>query len=566
MFQTEISLVMDIGIIIVVGTVLALLFKSLKQSPIIGYIISGIILGPLGLSFISNQQEILVLSELGVAFLLFTAGIELDFDRLRKVGSISVIVALLSITSSFIIGFITSHLFGLPIIESIYIGLTVSFSSTMVVVKILVDKYKLNSLQGRLCLGILLVQDIAIIIALSFLGNLTKILYVEPMLRMVLNGLGLLSIAIILSKFFFPHILKYSAKSEELFFLISVSTCFIFIGLSSFLGFSIAIGGFIGGLALTTYPYNIEITSKMRPLRNFFTVIFFSFLGMQIGFSPIFGMLTLVLALLIILMLIKPLIMSFSLSALGYGSRVPILVGTGLAQGSEFIFILATQGMRLGHITQNIYSVVITVVLISMGLTPYLFSGGGKLSRWLSKKFPEGFHISKRRVEDIEEIENELKNHIILIGCHKTGGEILEKLEDKKIITVDHDPEIVENLREKGYSCLYGEGTNKDILKNTRVKEANFVIITIPDLEDNIYITEASKEINPEIKVIAKARNVRDALKIYKSEADLVVIPDLLAGDDISKKVKKFLKKDMEKEREKEIEKLKSELDSGFLI
>ncbi|RLJ01531.1 MAG: hypothetical protein DRP11_04245, partial [Candidatus Aenigmatarchaeota archaeon] len=433
--HTDFTLIIDMGLVIIIGTVLAILAKAMKQPPMIAYIVAGILLGPFGLSLISSQHEISVLSELGVAFLLFIAGVELDVGKMKKVGKVAMITGILQVTITLLIGFSVSEFLGFNFMESIYIGLVVAFSSTMVVVKHLSETYRLNSLQGRISIGILLLQDIAVILALSLLGNLENFMSWPVFSRIIINGLGLVSIAVVMSKFIFPTVLRYSANSKETLFLVSVSTCFFFIGISYYLGFSVAIGGFIGGLALASYPYNIEIASKIMPLRDFFTVIFFATLGMQIDLMVMGTNLMVIGALLLILLIVKPLIIILILSSMGYGSRVPILTGLGLSQASEFSFVLARDGLLLDRITPATYSIIITLTVFTMALTPYMDKIGKRISKTLSRRFPNGFLIFKHTVKDLDLLEGEeLKNHVVLLGCHETGREILDKFHDKEFI------------------------------------------------------------------------------------------------------------------------------------
>ena len=550
-YATSMLPILEIGLIIIVATILGHLARLVKQPVIIAYIIAGFILGPFGLGIIAGRNEIVALSELGIAFLLFVVGLELNLGKLRRVGKQIVFVSVLQVSLAFSITYSIFSMFGFDFIHSLYLGLAVSFNSTMVVVKMLSDRKKIGSLRGRLTIGILVIQDIIIILVLSALPNLETLSV--NFVPIMMNGLGLISLAIVLNRFVFPSLLKYSAKTRELFFLLSLSTVFLFISIAYYLGFSIAIGGFIAGLTLAAYPYNIEIASEVRPIHNFFLPIFFASLGMQIDPFIIQTFWPIIAVLFMTVLIINPLVLSGGLRIAGYKGRIPIVVAIPLAQASEFTFVLAQQGYSIGHISLEFASMIISFTLLSVALTPYLFSLSYKLA---DKTAKNKINIKKR----------EFKDHIVIIGCHKAGKYLLENMKDR-VVAIDHDPEVIEDLKKNGYHCAYGEGDNRDILDAMNIKDAKMVISAIPDLEANLYITKTVKEINKNVPVIAKAFTIPDALKVYEEGADYVVIPMRLAGDKILKEANRILEgKDLRKIREREIMRLKEEIWEGFLV
>lgn len=555
----EFNLLFDIGVILLTGTALAYILKKLKQPPLIAYILAGVVLGPLGFSFITNQGDIILLAELGIAFLLFIAGIELDVDRLKRAGIPSVLVGVIQTGVAFLVGSLIARFFGYSFSTAIYLGLTVTFSSTMVVVKILSEQKKLNSLVGRLSLGILLVQDVIIILALSLLGNTAGVASLRELSQIVINGAGLVSIALVMSKYILPKALEFAADNREIFFLASVSVCFLFIGLSSALGFSIAIGGFIAGLALATHPYNVEISARMDSLKNFFTVIFFASLGMQLYPQIISQEIGLILALFSVLFIVKPIVITLALSYLGYGTRVPILTGIGLSQGSEFVFILASQGLALGAITQETYSLMISVILFSIAVTPYAFKWSHHIADHFMKKFPKGL-LRRKRIDELEEEKKDLTDHTVLIGCDVMGRRILDKLDHKNVLIVDHDPEVVEELREEGYKAIYGEADCEIILSELNLGKAKMVIETLPGEEESEYILRKAKEENKDIKIVNTSVRIDDALRLYEEGSDLVLVPTEVAGEKAAGDIKKLLKgKDLRRKEIEELKKLEAE-------
>jgi Kef-type K+ transport system membrane component KefB len=266
----------DIGFIIIFSAILAYFARFLRQPAIVAYVVAGVLIGPVGLGLITNLEEINLLAELGIVFLLFSVGLEIDFRKFKNVGLAALGGGALQITVTFLLGFAVAFAFGLNQILGIYIGLLLALSSTMIVTKIMVDRDELNTLHGRIMLGILLLQDILAVVALPLLSNIEMFITFEFVASIILRGIGLFAIAILLNKFFFPRILDYAAERHEILFITAIGNCFFFIGASYILEFSIAIGGFIAGLSMANFPYNIEIAGETHALRDFFAIIFFS--------------------------------------------------------------------------------------------------------------------------------------------------------------------------------------------------------------------------------------------------------------------------------------------------
>ena len=366
-----VNILFDIGIIIIAATMLSYVAKFLKQPLLIAYVIAGVIIGPVGLGLIVGGEQINLLAELGIAFLLFTIGLEIDFKKLKHVGMAVLGGGILQIIITFGIGFLLSMLMGMSSMMGIYVGMLIAFSSTMIVTKILVDRDEINTLQGRIMVGVLIVQDLVVIVAMPLLANMPGLLSISILSDVLIKGLGLFSLAVVLNRFIFPKVLDYAAHAREILFLTAVSVCFLFIGFSAVLGFSIVIGAFIAGIAMGNFPYNLEIVGETHALMDFFSIIFFTSLGMQFGITTVSTMWPQFLILLAALVLIKPAIMAFIYLVMGYGGRISSMVGLGMGQASEFTFIIAAQGLLLGHLTGNAYSLIISVVITSMVMTPY---------------------------------------------------------------------------------------------------------------------------------------------------------------------------------------------------
>ncbi len=536
------SLLLDIGLIIIIATLFSYVIKLFRQPLLLAYILAGVFVGPLGIGIISNTNEIIILSELGIAFLLFGAGVEVNFNKLKGIGFVSFVNGLMQVLLTIVIGIIASSYFGLNQTQSIYMGLIISFSSTMVVLKLLTDNHALSSLHGRLMMGILIVQDLLAIIALSFLSNIGQPLNLETVSNIVINGLGLFSIAIVANKFLFPYLLKFASKSQELLFLTSISTCFAFMGFAYGLGFSIAIGALIGGLALSAFDYDAEIAGKIRSLKDFFATIFFVSLGMQITTNINPSFLIFIGAMLFLVVVIKPVIITLLYALQGYGGRTAISTGLGLAQISEFSFIIATYGLMSGVLNSTLFSAVTIVIIITLLLTPYLFGVDKKIYLFFSETskifslFKRKF-FTRRLPKQWREASKKMKNHIIILGCHRMGGEIINEIRDK-VLVVDYDPEVIKMLQERKIPYVYGDLFNEAVYEKLGIKNARMVVITIPDEEAAITAIERIRKENKRIPIIVRATFADEALRLYKKGADAVILPETVAGERVAHYIK----------------------------
>ncbi len=545
----EPSILIDLILIILAGTALGCIARFLKQPLLVSYLIAGLIIGPLGLKLISNTSDILLFSELGVAFLLFAVGIETDIAKLVRMKGTVIGGALIQVFVTASIVFAIMRFFSLPFMESVYLGLILAFSSTVIVVKILTSKNQVSTLHGRLIIGFAVVQDALAVLLLPVLARPETIMHFSIAATFLLSIFSLFAMAFLLNRYVLPRVLAYFANTAELFYLIIVSVCFIFIYLSVVFDFSIAVGAFIGGISLSSLPYNVEASSKIRGLRDFFSTIFFVSLGMQIGIG--FGgfPLALLLIMLAVVYFLNPLIYFLISLFAGYGGRVAFLIGVALGQASEFSFILASQGLRLGQISQPTYSVALLVIIVSMMTTPYLIENSNQLYNGVEHTLDRIVPPAKRaylrqRLKRLEKLpkKKELKKHNILVGAGVFGSGLINLLKHHgTFVVVDHNPHVVMNLIEKGNHAIYGSPDNDDVWKKVSLENAKLLIITIPNTNDAIKLIKKAKKANKKTVVFARAHYYRDALALYKNGADFVCMPHVIGSNVFLRNVCDFL-------------------------
>lgn len=551
------SVFLELGLLIIAASVIAYFVRLLRQPFIPAYILTGLLLGPV-FGIITNRDLIVSLSEIGIAFLLFIVGLEIDLQKLKDVTAIATLGTAIQVILIGGFGFGISLLLGFGIIEAFYLGIILAFSSTMVVIKIISDKKELTTLHGRIIVGILLMQDFFAILALSALTSLENFSLLLLFIS-ILKGLFLFLIVIVFSFYFFPFIFNFAAKNQELLFIMAISTCFFFsiifnkigrffvFALSSFMtvpdqivqillpGFSIAIGAFAAGLSLASLPYNIEIEGKITPLKDFFSILFFVSLGVELRLNSLSTFLLPLVIFIAIVILLKPLLIILICSFFGFKKRTSFLTGAHLAQISEFSMIIVMQGLALGHIGNNIFSFTVILAVVSIALTSYadkvdgLYTRIGKYFAWVDK-IPS-------YAEDIEYVpETKEKIDVILIGYDRIGYSVFNKLRDmkKNFLVVDYNPEVIKHLAEKKVHCIYGDISDQEVISRLDFSTVEFVICTTPNERNSLRLIKKAKEVKRKIIVFVTADHVDDALKLYDAGADYVILPHFLGGDHVS--------------------------------
>ncbi len=525
------SLLIDIGIIILAAAFLALLTKLIKQPIVLGYVIAGFLIGPITFGWVKNIDLIKTLAELGVAFLLFIVGLELDLNKFRQLGWVVAVTGFLQVimvtaVSAFFAGIWLSK------IEAFYIGLIVAFSSTMIVIKLIDDKNELQTLHGKIVLGILLVQDIMVVLVLSLLqslGSTSTFTFLS-----IFKGLALIIVSYFIGKYIFNYILKLSASIPELLFIVSLAISFVYAGLAYYLNFSIAIGAFIAGIALASSQYSIEIIGRVKSLKDFFLVIFFVSLGLQITSFSFRAISVLLLISFLLVVIIKPLIIFILLKLFKQSNRTSFSSSIALAQISEFSLVLAGTGVVLGHLQNNIFSLVVILGAITFTLTSYLIKYDRDIYTFIHPLLikietnPKNFGTEK--------LEKELKEHIVIIGAHRMASRIIEILKQryKNFVVVDFNPERVAELRRENINCVYGDYGNVHVIENLNIYKAKIIISTVPNFNDNLRLIKMAKSNNKSIITIITTHNAFDALLLYKGGADFVIFPEYLSGQKIA--------------------------------
>ncbi len=531
---------LELGLVVIIAAAAAYFLRLLKQPQLLAYIIAGVLITPV-FHLVTDTSLINSMSIIGIAFLLFIVGIEIDLKRLKNVALVSTLGGAIVIIALFLVSYILAVSLGYLGIEAAYIGIMVTFSSTMIVMKLLSDKRQLNTLHGRIAVGILLLEDLVAILALSVLSavdNLTVALFGVAFLKFA----ALFAVAYIFSKFIFPRLFKFAAKNQELLLVVSLAVCFSFALAFEYLGFSVAIGAFIAGLALGNLEYNVEIIGKVKSLRDFFALLFFVSLGMGLSLESFRNTLLPSIAFIIFVIIFKPLLIMVVCSIFKYTKKPSFTTAISLSNIGEFSLIIALLGRILGHISEEVFSITVLVTLVSITVTSYYINFDNWFYKILNKPL-KMFDLFT--TEGLEFIPSDVQPKVILCGYNRIGYSILRDLHaiKKKVLIVDYNPEVINKVVKEGYHSIYGEVTDEEIIQRMNLPHISMLISTIPEISSNLLLIRKVRHSNKRAKILVTGNNIDEALKLYEHGADYVILPHYLGGEHVSKIISKIRKK-----------------------
>ncbi|MBI4643453.1 MAG: cation:proton antiporter [Deltaproteobacteria bacterium] len=550
------ALLTSIGVSIIAATVLAYLANLIKQPLLLAYIAAGAAIGPqFGLGLVRSQSDISIISEMGLILLLFMIGLELNLKKIKESGKSLILTGILQFVLCaamglgffLLLGFTIGppyeyRIFGVKVLggeyDLLYLAVCIALSSTAIVVKLLYEKFELDTLAGRLTLGVLVFQDIWAIVMLSIQPSLAN-----PRLMSLLwnfaEGLLLVLISLILSKYLLGYIFRKIAKLPELVLVASLAWCFFICGVAGYFELSLEMGALIAGAAISTFPYNAEIIAKIVSIRDFFITLFFVGLGMTIP-NPMNNLGMLMVAGLAALFVIAT--RFFSVYPLLYflknGNRVSLLTSINLSQISEFALVITALGIKYQHIVPDIQTLIIYIFVMTSVFSTYMIKSSHILQTYLSKA------LSLIGFKDIhggyqEEVSDTPKD-IALLGFYRIASAFIKEIEDlnpdllQQLLVVDYNPLVYQKLQKLGVKVVYGDIGHLETLHHAGIEDAKLVLSTIPDDilvgTDNLKIIKLVKNLCPQAKIILTAESPTAALKMYQEGADYVILPNMLAG------------------------------------
>ncbi len=532
------ELFFEIGLILIIAAFFSLVVFRFRQPLILGYMITGILVGPGVFALTTNTEVFELMSQIGVAFLLFTVGLGLNWRSFKDVSGISLATGLGQVLFTSVIGLMIGLLLGFNLVSSIYLAIAFSFASTIIIVKLLMDKEDIDTLYGRISVGILLVQDfIAMLLLLGLAAVTGGATIKQALVSVVLKSLIIVPILWFISSRFIPKLLSYVARSQEMLFIFSIAWCFLIAGILVMFGFGIELGALIAGITLSGTVYHREINARVRPLRDFFLIIFFIVLGTRLGFDQGGALLLPTIMFSLFILIGHPIIVLLIMRGLGYHPRTGFLAGTTVAQISEFSFILIAAGMMAGHIGGNLLALTTAVGLVTMAVSSYMIDDNERIYKFLSPLFRP---LEPRQTLAAERKKSYPTAKVLLFGYHPIGEVLLGAVRELKqsYLIVDFDPRVIQHLAELGEPHVYGDVGDELFLEQIESHKTKMIISTIPDVTVSTTLLMYLKSKRYEGVVIVSVHTQEEAVVCYDLKADYVIIPNYLSGKKFSEILK----------------------------
>jgi Kef-type K+ transport system membrane component KefB len=533
----------EFSLVIGVATLVALLMRLLRQPLIIGHILTGLIVGPFFLGFIGSPEILSFFSEIGIAILLFTVGLSINPKAMREFGKVALFTGLGQIIFTSIIGYLISIALGFDPLSAFYIAITLTFSSTIIIMKLVTDKGDLEKLYAKIAVGFLLVQDLVAIMLLFTVplvaaggGSWTRIPIILG------SGIALVIATLYASSQIFPKLNNYFAKSEEFLFLFSLAWGMGMATLFKHFGFSLESGALIAGIALSSLNTKYEINARLNPLRDFFIVLFFVSLGSQMLLDGLASTIGAAIVLSAFVLLGKAVILMAITGYLGYRKKTSLQTGFTVAQVSEFSLIFMAMGLKLGHISPETLSLVTLVALITIFGSSYFILYSDRIYDLLGKYL----NVFERKNIHEQKLNPKIFNYF-LFGSGRIGYDFLSALKDEKddFLIIDHDPDTIRRLELEGFNTLYGDSADLELLESLDFSKAKMMVSTIPELKTNLLIAHAAQKQSSDydaIVMIAVSHNIEDSLKLYDEHYDYVIMPHFIGGNFAAELVQRLQK------------------------
>lgn len=525
----------DIAIIVVAALIGGVIAQLLKQPLILGYILAGVLVGPYtGGVTVSGIHEIELLAEIGVALLLFALGLEFSLKELQPVRYVALIGTPIQIGLTIAFGFGLGRWFGFDWVASLWLGGLISLSSTMVLLKTLMNQGRLGTLSSRVMIGMLIVQDLAVVPLMIILPQLN-----DPEAGLPLLGWAALKAALFLGLMFLlgtrllPRLMAYIAgwNSRELF-LLAITAIGLGIGYGTYLfGLSFAFGAFVAGMVLSESDYGHQALSDIIPLRDVFGLLFFASVGMLLDPAFLLSHFDMILLLVLLISVGKGLVFAVLSRLFGYGNVVPLAVGLGLFQVGEFSFVLSRVGLSTNSISEELYALVLNTAIITMVLTPFVSGLTGPLyslrQRWFKREALQSINLPATGLRD----------HVVIAGGGRVGqyvAQVLRRLE-LAFVLIELDYQRVEEAKQAGLPVIFGDASQPVVLEAAEMAHARLLLITVPNLVITQSIVAQVHRDHPNLHIVARAEGLDQMKILHDLGVYEVVQPEFEAGLEITR-------------------------------
>ena len=530
----ELQLVLDLVLAVAAALIGGIVAQRLGQPVLLGYLIGGMLIGPFTPGPTADVHTVQVLAEIGVAFLMFSLGAEFSLGELRQLGRIATIGGPLQIFGTRVLGPLVGPLLGLSLLQSLLLGAMLALSSTVVALKVLMARGELQAPHGRVALGILLAQDLAVVpmvVVLPALAGGGDRLLVELALAAAKAAAVLLG-AYVVGTRVVPWFLDHVAVggSRELFLLVVVGLALGTALGTSAAGLSLAFGAFLAGLVVSESDYRTQVVAEVLPLRDLFVALFFVSVGMLIDPPALLTQAGLVALLVGVVLVAKVAIIVGVILGLGLPGRVGLLAGLSLAQVGEFSFVLARIGADSGAIPASLFSLVLATALVSILISPTLLRAAPALLELLERLPRVGSLFATPLAAHVD--GGGLRQHTVICGFGRVARELADSLERRgfEYLVIEYNPDIVRELRDRGVPVIYGDAANPVVLEHARLDRARLLAVLIPDAGVAELVTRQARAHFPRLDIVARARSVADVERLRRAGATEAVQPEFEAG------------------------------------
>lgn len=538
-------LLFDMALCTVAAWVLGVVAQLARQPVILAYLIGGFLIGPYGLKLIREQSSIETISELGLIFLLFMIGLEIDLKKIVRAGKVILVSAVTQILGGALLGVLFFLALGLPLgagrWDALYLGIAAALSSTVIIVKVLYDKRELDTLPGRITLGLLVLQDLAVILFLAVQPSLND-LRVSVLALSLVRVAALVATMFLVSRYLLPHLFRSIARLPELVLVGALAWCFFGGELAEHLHLSREMGALVAGVSLSTFPYALDVTAKVTSLRDFFVTLFFVGLGMTIP-VPTLDTLTVALILVAFTIVSRFLTTFPPLYALRQGLRASLLPALNLSQISEFSLVLLQLGVVVGHTSPESKSAASFAFVILAVLSTFAMTNSDTITRTAIQALKA---IGLRDLDDVaghDDGGHGYRARILFLGFFRTASSFIADLEREDpglledIAVIDFNPVVFQNLRRRGVRVQYGDISQRETLVHAGIEEAEILISSIPDYLlkgiTNERLVRQLRSLNPTATIIAPADLLADAERLYAAGADYVIMSRLIEATEL---------------------------------
>lgn len=543
----DIYLLQNVAMILITAVIVLLIFNKLKLPTMIGLFITGIVIGHV----INDTSMISTLSELGVVFLLFIIGLEFSIEKFSAIKHYALFGGILQVSLTTVLVTLLGLGLGLALNSAIFLGFLVAFSSTAIVMKIMQQKHLNHSVQGRVTLGILIFQDIAVIVVIlitPLLGGQSIELHTFPELLIKLIGVAIL--IVIGAKWFIPLALKDAAKTKnrDLFMLLTLFICMGTTFATSLIGIGPELGAFLAGLLISNTEYSHQTLGYIQPFQDVFMSLFFISIGLMVNLHLFLYNIGIILALTAIILIIKFAATLLTGIVLKLPNKISISIAILLSQIGEFSFVLAREGMTYGLMTQRFFSIFLGVSILTMSVSPFLQKFTPQITKLLSKSsyFQEEGEL-KTLPEELTEAQP-IKDHVILVGMGRVGKQMTKACNqfNVPILAVDMNPIVVEQQQNLGVPIIYGNASNENVLKQLRVTSAQCIVISASTYEGTLNTIDAARRLNPDIHIIVRTKYLKNIEEVIEAGADEVIPKEFETSILMFTRIMDYYNKDMD--------------------